>query len=263
MSGDWVGEDLEQQAAVVPAAVAADYRAEAAEAREELRRDYVTVSEQVRGLVVSDQAGLDKAAELARGIQTFIKRVREKFAKPKGKAREAWQAVCNLESEMLGSSEEDLSTVKKAMGAWVDAEKLAATKRQQDQLEKDRKEAEDKRVADAANLETLANTTGDERYRKAAHAEIERPVMVPVRPVVAPKAAGTPFKTDKVVTVTDPRALCKAIGDGTLAVPDEVLEKVGEALRSWLKLKAKSDGKAFAVPGVRVDEQTNVTVRGR
>lgn len=210
-----------------------------------------------QALDIQDDSDLELAAldaqTVARGKQVITE-----FFRPMKKATdEAHKAVVRQEKGLLSLWERADILIR---GRMTDYKVRRDERREKERalLEKQaRDKAADEQLAKAVQLETLGKATGDERYLKAANQTLSAPVRVPV--VAAPpppKLAGVSFGEPTVgVALEDIMLLCRAVADGVVDA------QAVEWNQSWLRQKAKLDGKGFSVPGVRRTETQGVTVR--
>ena len=170
----------------------------------------------------------------------------ERFFKPLKKQIDDFKApVLKHEHEFADPVEAE----KKRIGGLITVWKLkcAREKEERDRLAREeaekveRKRIEDERLAEAALLEAAGDNEGADEL-------LDRPVDVGWVPVVTQSEASTKLPgqvgTKKLkVTVTDPKAVYKAIAEGKLSMECAPISV------TWLNKKANLDQQGFVVPG--------------
>lgn len=215
-----------------------------------------------RELEITSDEGLIAAAEHTRTASGAVKAIKLLFKPAKQAIDNAKAQIIQLENNLLlGFQQAD--EMLRAKVTNFNAKRLEQARKEQREREAaERKIREDEQIATAARLETLAKTTGDAHFQKAAEATLNAPVRQPVIKLEMPKPAGMTFRVEIGVDVFDLDALVKAVAAG------EVGREALTANTSWLAREAKSRGEAMAdgdllFPGVSVTKRNDVTVRTR
>jgi hypothetical protein len=164
------------------------------------------------------------------------------------KTRKAIQT--NIETLIAPVDRADVNLRAKLSLYQMERQRIAAKKRADDEAEA-RKQADEQKLADAVRLENLAKATGDTVYQQQAEQVLEAPVSIEVHAKAAPpKLEGVSFVDEVGVVVDDWSKLLWSVARGEVKPHAKTMEKVREALTSWLVVEAKQQGDAFAVPGV-------------
>jgi hypothetical protein len=122
-----------------------------------------------------------------------------------------------------------------------------------------RKEEEDRKTKEAAELEAAGLVDEAEALMVEAIEEKEKPVEVYVRPPETQKVKleGARISTYWSAEVTDIKALCRAVADGKCSTT------YVEANMSALNARAKSDMKELNIPGVKAVSRSSLGATGR
>lgn len=222
----------------------------------ELASDIQQVLAMTRYPACADEKAVALAVHHLQGVQALKDKIVAFFKPMKEQAHRAHKTICNAEKEHLDPVAAAEVAIKNAILVYKrEAERQAEVerKRREDEL---RKIEEDRRLAQASTLEALAEQTGDDSLRALADQTLSAPIEVavaPAAPVVAAK--GVSFSKRKKARVTDLKALCAAIGAGT--VPLHAVEPN----MPWLNSMAKNLGADLRYPGVVVEDDDVLSSR--
>lgn len=221
---------------------------------QEIKQELATFSRGVTSLRVTDQPTYDIATGLLVEIKSRQKRVAEFFAEMKSRAYSTWKEICSRETQAAAPLAEAEKHLKNEVSRWtIEQERLRreAERAAREEAERLAAEALERQIEEAesagASVEEIA-------------AICEMPVAAPVPPPPLPTfTQNTAVSTRKTykTEVTDLKALCAAIGAGT--VPANYVTPNMTALNA----RARADGATMNVPGVRVVVESGVAVRGR
>jgi hypothetical protein len=214
----------------------------------DLEQRALTLPEQARAVVITDQYSYGVAVEKLLGVAALRQEIVDHHAQAKADAYKAHQSVCAMERRHLLPVTEAESLLKMKIGQW-DIEQRRIREAAERQA---REEAERIRIEEIEAAAVTAEAEGasvDE-----VRAIIEQPVISPkvyVPPTYQP-AKGVSTATTYQADVYDVKALCRGIAEGTvspnLVIPNLVaLNQMARAMKT-----------TFSVPGVRVVEVTNV-----
>jgi hypothetical protein len=220
------------------------------------------------------QAG-DRAVGRIRELsQMFV----ELFKKSKAAASKAHKDICAEEKSYL----DPLEQAKRDIGARMLAWKATEDKRKADErrlLEAaELKRAEDARLAQAVALSEHAQRVGNEALKHEAVALLDQPLdIAPVQQSrTVPSGGFTKVVGRQIVEVTNLRILLAAIGatlisddpdcdpdlrrllhpyyvrlTGDVCADPKRVEKLSDAVATWLRVEYQARGESFKVPGVK------------
>ncbi|MGE0289342.1 MAG: hypothetical protein AB7I42_24080 [Bradyrhizobium sp.] len=199
-----------------------------------LDTDLTALQRMANALVVNDSDSYQEAATRLREVKTFVGKVGEVFDPLCDAAHKAHKAVTTQRSRFLNPATDAESTIKGKMTRWFTAEQKRKAEEARVEQERLRREEEDRRLNEAAALESQG---------KAAEAEqlVEAPIATPIVTAAppAPKIQGVSMKEQWSFEITDAAAIKPAY-----MVPD--LAAIGQAVRS---LKGRAEA---AVGGIKV-----------
>jgi len=217
----------------------------------ELETQALAWPERASALAVTDQASHDRAAALVIEVVELRRRVQKHHAPIKEAAHKAHRAAVDAEKRLLDPLQRAEATLKKAIGAWEDWREHLRQEEQRKLEEAQHQADEEARIARAQ--EALEQDAPQERIEEI----LETPVVQ--RPAaVAPtyeKTKGVTRRVEWRAEVTDPQALCRAIGAG------EAPAHFVQANLPVLNGLARSLKENFNVPGCRAVAETTVSVR--
>ena len=213
----------------------------------------------------------------ARDIKTFKANVEAFIAPMRDPAYESWKAIKDRENKLLKTAETVEKIINPKMIAWKQREEARRREEQRAAEEAARKVAEEKRLAEAIEMERQAKARAEEARlaaeagkaqqalrlqaesaaRQAASvAALERPIEVaPVVMPVAQKVDGVSSRKTYRAEVVDKLALIKAIVEGTAS-----LEFV-DANMSRLNSIARAMRETMNIPGVVAVAEESLAVR--
>lgn len=220
---------------------------------EQLKQELQTFRQSVTSVRISDQASYSLATDLLVEIKTRQKKVVEFFAKMKADAYSTWKEICSRENQAAAPLAEAERHLKSEVARWT-------AEQERIRIEAERKAREEAERLQAEALEAQieeAESAGASVEEVAALCEM--PMVAPA-PVVQPTyQQNTAVATRKVykAEVTDLRLLAKAVAEGKVPASYIVPNMVA------LNQRAKSDGAALSIPGVRVICETQVAARSK
>lgn len=208
---------------------------------EEIKQEALTVVEQAKAIVISDQSSYDQACSLLLDqIKPFRKRWLAYWSELKNPAWAAYQAIQKKFTEGDHPLELAECQVKDEIRRWDDAQEKIRQELQR-KAEEDARKAE---VEERLRIAAMAEESG------ATEEEVNAIVDTPVTAVAPPvertyqKASGIGMRENWKARVTDMKKLCAAIAKGTVPVsyvmPNE----------SVLNARAKADRGTMNIPGV-------------
>lgn len=217
--------------------------------------------EKATALTIVDDATCVRASEFLKGIKDLRKEVDEAFDGIIQKAFAAHKEACAKKRQYEAPLIEAERILKGHLSAYQvqQEQKRAEEQRRLEAIA--RKDAEDRRIAEAADLERQA-LSGPEPDLDAlydAHQLLEEPIDTPavIAPTNTPKVAGVSYRETWRAEVTDLKALCRAIADG--AQPTALVTANTSALNG-LARSLKGQGK---VPGVKFVSEKTVAAGSR
>ncbi len=233
----------------------------------------ITISEQVKMIVVSDAVSMGRANEGFLIIRKMRKEIASVFSPMEEKAKEAKRAADDSRKEVMKQWEK-VEAPLLAAEFYLNGQ-MSAYKREQDRIraeeeEKLRQEAikaemarrkaeEEEKLKQAAELEAAGAQDEADQVMAEALEEVEKPMDVYVPPPPTPRVDlnGMASRTTWKAQVYDLKALCLAIGTGkasiNLVLPNEsALNKMAIALHEQMN-----------VPGVKAVSETKMVPTGR
>lgn len=177
---------------------------------EEVTTRALTIPEQANAVKIVDAGSYVKAGELWNNIRELRKKVKDSFDPIIKKAHEAHREALDRKAAVDAPLDAAERTVKKAMNAWDEEQERIRREEERRLQEEARKREEEARLQAAIEAEQAG-------AKEEAEQILAEPV--PVAPVIVPKAtpkvAGGPvFQTRWFASVTDIKALCRAVADG-------------------------------------------------
>ena len=220
---------------------------------DELKQTALTLPQQAKAIIITDQATYEVAAEKLLGVAALRRQIVDYHKPLKQKAHEAHAAICAAEAGMLAPVAEAEMILKRGIGAYQ-----AEQARIQEQRER---EAREKAEREAAELleQQLEAAEAEGATPEEVQAIIEQPAPAPVirvEPTIQ-RAAG--ISTAKIyrAEVFDIKKLARAVADGCVAAT--LIEGNTVALNQL----ARATKGSVAIPGVRVIEEQAVRVARR
>jgi hypothetical protein len=219
-----------------------------------------------RELDVVDPASYTRAGEWLLGVRALRQRIAahydpkiEAWKEAKRHADKERATLVNEHQQAEAPLVEAEGVLAGALRAYDDAAE-EARRLEEERLQAEAQAAEEQRVIEtAAALETVAAEVGDETLREQAHEMIAAPVVAPTVHVASstPAVSGISHRTTWHAEVTDIKALCRAIADGTQPAT------LVTANMTVLNGLARSLKNALTVPGVRAVPDRGTAVRTR
>lgn len=206
----------------------------------------VELKARYQSLIVKDDPSFQAMEALYRGAKSAVKTIKDYYKKPKAEAKAKHDKLCRLEREHLSEFGIVINGAEAKLDAYTSEQKRIALKKRQEALEQAKKEAEDKRLEEAAELAEKGN-------KKEADALLDAPV---VPEVIVPEEAVQERKGRRdnyYAEIVDIKVLFKHLGDENTQIK-EFVEKDLEQLCSVLGLNqmARQLKGNMNVPGVKV-----------
>jgi len=138
---------------------------------DEIEKLSMDLATRTTGLAVTDQASANMAAELMLAGKSIVKKIKEKFAPLKDKARASWQGLVDWEKAELGKVEPFIDVLNGKLSNWRAGEER---KRREAEAAARRVEEERQRLVDEAlRRARVAEEQAEYRRRQLEH-ESER-----------------------------------------------------------------------------------------
>jgi colicin import membrane protein len=218
---------------------------------EELEFESMSWPERAKACAVTNDATAIAAGEMLTGIKTLRARIAETMDPIIRSAHNAHRVACDQKKTLDAPLLEAETTLKRAIGAWTEAEDRRRREEEARLREIARKAEEDARVAEAADLEAAGEG-------ELAQQVLEMPAFAPSPTLPKPAAAaGVTTQLRWKAELVDLRALCRAVADGTAPI-EAVSANMPTLNRLAVALK-----QSFNVPGVRAVSERSVTARAR
>jgi len=213
-----------------------------------IEQEVSPVIRRVDTITIRDDESFIDAGALLVSIKALRKKVKEQFGPSTKKAHESWKAAKAVEQSFDDPLKDAESKMKVHIGTYQQMleEKVAAEKARIE--EETRKEIEDQRIANAAELEAKGETA-------IAEALIAAPIMVPEAKVEVAKPKGISTRTNYKAEVIDLKLLIDAVAKG--AAPQACLKPDMSALNNM----AKTYRDQMEIPGVKILRETVVSSR--
>jgi hypothetical protein len=216
-----------------------------------VRAEVAPVIAAAKALVVQDEGSYKAALEIGQNCADRARKVEDTFKPAREATHKAWKSVTSL----IASFVEPLNEAKDLCADKAKVWRRQEESRRQELARKEQAEAQKK-----ADEELLRHATRLEEAGQAQLAQevIEQPVAqvtVPVQKIEAP--AGTSYRSNWQMEVTDFMALVKAVAEGK--VDPDVLEPNATVLRQ----RAKALKSTMKYPGVRVWDEGTIAFRGK
>lgn len=214
------------------------------------------------GISITTDADLLLAAEHTKSATGAVKAIKALFSPAKKALDEAKRQITGLENTLLDGFQRADEILRKKVTLYHTLRRQQAEAEQRARAEAERRIREDALIEQAAQLENLANTTGDEHFRKAAEQTLNIPVRPPVVECDLPKVAGLTFREEVGFKVVDMTALVSAAATGQVSI------QALQANEKWLRTEASQRAAALRdgdvlFPGVVVTKTNDVSVRTR
>jgi len=177
---------------------------------EEVTTRALTIPEQANAVKIVDADSYVKASKLWQDIRAIRAQVKESFDPIIKRAHEVHREALDRKAKVDAPLEMAEKTVKKAMNAWDEEQERIRREEERRLQDEARKREEEARLAAAIEAEQAG-------AKEEAEQILEQPVYVApvVVPKATPKVAGGPvFQTRWFASVTDIKALCRAVADG-------------------------------------------------
>lgn len=220
----------------------------------------LTILDQAGAVVVTDSETYTAAGTLWNQLGDMIKEVKDTFDPICDATNKAHKAATAKRAKYLDPLTTAYRSVKGLMEEW-DREQERKRQEEQRRLEEiARKEEEERQLLEAIAAEEAAKEAGATEEEAAQVAEAVMAEPVAVAPVVIPKAVpklqgGPVYREVWAAEVTDIKALCLAVGQGTQSTEfvmglnkDKKSGKISSPALNTLSTSLKS---TMNVPGVR------------
>lgn len=213
-----------------------------------------------RGIVVNSPESHERASNVVLSLDGLIRKVKDYWKEPKEAAFRAHKGIVAKESEMLKPMEDQRKVIVGRISTYLT---------EQDRIRQEeyrRLEAEQRKKEEAERNRLLEEAAKAEAEGSSVDAEVllsmaeDVPVEAPPPPApVIPQTVRTDNGTvsqrkDIEVTVTDIKAVLKAVIDGTL--PLNVVEISATKIKQYVKLSGLAE-----IPGCTVRQVVSGTFR--
>lgn len=208
-----------------------------------LQDETAAIIQQARAITITSGETLTEADELLMSVKTRQKQINEFFDASIKTSHAAWKAALAAKDRLAGPVEEAETLLKGKIKTYRLQEERKRLEEESRLREQARKEAEERHLAEALELERNGN-------REAAEQVMAAPVMVP--PIVVrssvPKTRGSSLRKVWRFTIENP-----------MLVPREFCSPDDGKIRAHVNANAGR----VNIPGVRVEEDANVSARSR
>jgi hypothetical protein len=225
----------------------------------EIESEAISLAEQGKSIVVTDQISYNQAVDFRVGLKDFIKKVDNVFDPLKKKAHESWQAICKQQNTIKKPAESALSAIDDSLRTFtVEQERLR--REEEDRLrreaeEKSRREAEDERLRLAETAKQ--NGASDENVDEILDAPIIVNTPVAIAAPTYEKSAAVVMRDNYSAEVTNLHELVKAVAK------DKSKLNLLQANQTALNAMARALKDTMSIPGVRaVNKQVLASGRG-
>jgi hypothetical protein len=203
---------------------------------EALQREGQEVATRAAAVMIASHEEYALAGEELVRVATLRKSIQAAFKEPKDKANQAHKAITSLEAKLLEFPAKAEALLKQRMGEFQLRDEATRIQAQQ------RKEEEDRRIAEAQLLEGAGHT-------EAAEALLEEPVPMPVVEIPKARAEGVSVRKKFGFRIIDPSKINPAF----LMVDEAKIRKQVAALGA--------DAASLIGAGVEIFEESVVSVR--
>jgi len=224
--------------------------------QEVVKQQSTELMTKVQELAIRSDEDMEHANGFLKVIKTLRKQVKDTFGPNTKAAHDAWKSAVKLEKDADGTLVKAEGHVKSLMAEYH-AKREKERREEQERLEAEaRKKAEDKKIALAEQAEKSGQT-------EVAEAIIDSPTVVEAQKVEKQKLEGTSISYRYSARITDLRAVCIAIAEGTIVLP-ALSEKDLDAICSKLQFNkvATALKENMKYPGVEVVKKPVVTSKG-
>lgn len=181
---------------------------------------------QAQAVKIVDHPGYEAAGALLVSVATLRKTIETAFKDPKAKAHEAHKAITELEKKMLKAPSEAETILKTEMARFQRADAERRAKEAAAAQEAIRKQEEDRRLAEAVQLEAAG-------MPEMAEAVISAPIQPAAVSIPKPTAAGISTVTVWTFRIVDVAALPREY-----LIPDETkIRQVVAAMKADTKIQ--------------------------
>lgn len=219
---------------------------------EELQQRSLTIPEQARGVVVTDNETLLRANEVLLSVKDLRKEIDAEFDPAIKSAHEAHKKVLELKRKVEAPLVEAEAFLKPQISRYMQEQERKRREEEERLRQEALRQEEERRLAEAA----MAEEEGD---NETAEAIISEPIYVPP-PVVAPstpKLQGVAIRETYRAQVVDFMALVRAVAAGQAPIQCLKADEV------YLNQRARADKKALRIPGVVAYSESNVAAGRR
>lgn len=220
----------------------------------EAEQQAIELQAQLQALTITDQTSYDKAVEARVSAKAWLKEVGEFFDSMQKPAYEAYKKILDNRKTACEPVEKHLANLNRALIAFDDEQERLRREEQRRLEEIAFKEAEEKRLAEAAHLEQVGADA------ETIDAMLSAPVAVVERPIATPtyeRSKAVIYRDNWQGEVTDLFALVKAVAKdksklNLLQINQPALNQLAKALKETM-----------AIPGVRaVNNKVAASGRG-
>lgn len=217
-----------------------------------------------RSLQIAEERDLVVASDLLGRVKRGRGFLKEIFKDPKAKMRTLVQALNDSFNKYDNKLAEAEGEIKLKVVAYTDEQRRvqeAARRKVEEEARKKREEEKRIRDEEARQKAEAARKAGEEEEARRITEEAEKapepPPPPPPPPAPKPKAVeGLRTSQKWSAHVTDLKALCKAIGEGT--APADFVRPNQTELNAWARARKKKD---LNLPGVEGVAETHVAAR--
>lgn len=219
--------------------------------------DNLMIVEHAKNLKIITNGDFDKSGELSIALARAIKQTKANWSALVEKAKASYDETKASRDSELKPLEDMAGYVSNLRSDWMmEQGRLAQVEKARlEKIERDRAEKERQKLLERA---VAAKTTEKaEALLEKAEAVYEKPCMVvPVVDKTTKLESGGSITwiNDIEVTVSDPKALCKALGDGI--VPISIVQFSG--LKAWVKAACIKQGQ---IPGLKIQDKPRESKR--
>lgn len=218
---------------------------------EKVEQTALTWPEKAAAINIVDQASYNFAAETLLEIAKLEKEVKAHHGPIKTAAHDAHKAAVAGEKRFLDPLDKAKSLIRRAISGWEIKQRRIREEAERKAREEAEKKEEEDRIARAIEAEKAGKSTEEVEKIIDTPAEVK---IEPVKPTYKP-APGVSTRETWKAEVTDIKALCKAVADGT-ASEQSVLPNM-----PVLNASARTAKESFSIPGVKAIKEVNVVTR--
>ena len=217
----------------------------------EQKKEVSALVAQATALVITNKGEHEAAQLFYQAIAKRKKQIKEFFSPSKKQADELHQSICDMESALLTPCTQAQGISEKKILDYDKAERDRAAKIQAEQTERARKEAEERKLAEATSLQEAG-------FPKAANEVLDEPIDIPISKKVATIATVKGVSTIgrwKVTAVPDKIAAIKFL----LKRPE--YHNLLDLNMTGINQLATTLRENFNIPGIQVEEAKSLSAK--